>query len=114
MNGPGTIFTVGGINDVWLVCAGWCYGLPSAGLPHRVTYFRWQQGLRATLTFADLWRTAYHRASADRLAGLIRDFVRARPGEPVHVMAHSAGTAIAAYALESLGLDESITSAVFV
>ena len=114
MNGPGTIFTVGGINDVWLVRTGWGTGLRTAGLPHRVIYFRWQQGLLATLTFADLWRTAHHRASADRLAGLIRATRREHPDEPVHVMAHSAGTAITAYALESLDEGESITSAVFV
>ena len=57
MNGPGTIFLVGGINDVWLVGVGWDRGLQAAGLPHRIAYFRWQQGFRAVLTFADLWRT---------------------------------------------------------
>jgi hypothetical protein len=114
MNGPGTIVLVGGINDVWLVAAGWGRGLRLAGLPHRVVHFRWQQGLRATLTFADLWRTDHHRASAGRLAGVIRDAQREHPGEHVHVMAHSAGTGITAYALESLGEDGAITSAVFV
>lgn len=114
MTGPGTIFLVGGINDVWLVNTGWGRGLRYAGLPHRVEHFRWQQGFRATLTFADLWRTAHHRASALRLAALIRAARRDHPGEPVHVMAHSAGTGVAAYALESLDEDEAITSAVFV
>lgn len=114
MTGPGTIFLVGGINDIWLVSTGWGLGLRAAGLPHRVVHFRWQQGLRATLTFADLWRTAHHRTSADRLAGLIRETLRDCPDGPVHVLAHSAGTGITAYALESLREDEAITSTVFV
>ena len=49
MTGPGTIFLVGGINDVWLVGTGWGCGLRAAGLPHRTVHFRWQQGLRAML-----------------------------------------------------------------
>jgi hypothetical protein len=114
MTGPGTIFTVGGINDVWLVRTGWGMGLRSAGLPHRVVHYRWQQGLLAILTFADLWRTSHHKESAGRLAGLIRAAHRDHAGESVHVLAHSAGTAITAYALEGLDEGEAITSAVFV
>lgn len=107
----GTIFVVGGINDVLFVTNGWRYGLKRAGLPHAVVPFRWQQGFVATLTFADLWRTAHHRASAADLAGRIR---ATRAVGPVHVVAHSAGTAIAAYALEQLPPDEPATSAVLV
>ena len=38
---------------------------------------------------------------------------REHPDEPIHLLAHSAGTAIVAYAMEMLGEDEPITSAVF-
>jgi pimeloyl-ACP methyl ester carboxylesterase len=114
MIGPGTIFLVGGINDIWLVATGWSRGLRTAGLPHRVIHYRWQQGLRATLTFADLWRTAHHRASAERFAKLIREQHREHCGEPIHVMAHSAGTAITVYALELLEECEAITSAILI
>lgn len=107
----GTIFVVGGINDVLFVTNGWRYGLTRAGLPHAVVPFRWQQGFVATLTFADLWRTAHHRASAADLAARIR---AARADGPVHVVAHSAGTAITAYALEQLPPNEPATSAVLV
>lgn len=107
----GTVFLVGGINDVGLVTGGWKRGLRAAGLPHELAHFRWQQGPAAVLTFADLWRTAHHRRKAAELADAIRS---ARGSGPVHVLAHSAGTAVTAYALESLRDDESITSAAFV
>jgi hypothetical protein len=114
MSGPGTIVLVGGINDIWLVSTGWRLGLRLAKLPHRAVHFRWQHGPKALLTFADLWRTSHHQGSADRLAGMIRETRMRYPGEPIHVMAHSAGSAITAYALERLTLEEAITSAVFV
>ena len=52
----GTIFLVGGINDVWVVGrAGGGACRPRAC--RTGSNFRWQQGFRAVLTFADLWRT---------------------------------------------------------
>jgi hypothetical protein len=114
MNGPGTIILVGGINDIWLVSTGWRLGLKLAKLAHRVAHFRWQHGARGLLTFADLWRTSHHNASAERLAAMIRETRMHYPGEALHVMAHSAGTAITAYALERLKVEDAITSAVFV
>jgi hypothetical protein len=110
----GTIFLLGGINDVWVVGRAWRRWLPAAGLPHRIELIRWQQGFRAALTFADLWRTDHHRRVAADLAARIRQSQSTHPGEPVHVLAHSAGTAIAAYALEQLSPAEAITSAALV
>jgi pimeloyl-ACP methyl ester carboxylesterase len=110
----GTIFLLGGINDVWVVGRAWRRFLTASGLPHAIELIRWQQGLWATLTFADLWRTSHHRATAAELAERIRQTHRTKLGEPIHVLAHSAGTAIAAYALEQLAPEEAITSAVFV
>lgn len=110
----GTIFLLGGINDVWVVGRAWRRWLPAAGLPHRIELIRWQQGFRAVLTFADLWRTGHHRRVAADLAARIRETQAAHPGEPVHVLAHSAGTAIAAYALEQLDPAETVTSAALV
>jgi pimeloyl-ACP methyl ester carboxylesterase len=110
----GTIFLIGGINDVLVVTRSWRWGFARAGLPHALETFRWQQGLWATMTFADLWRTAHHRREADRLAALIRAVRSERPGGPVHVVAHSAGTAITAYALEQLDPADAVTSAVLV
>jgi hypothetical protein len=109
----GTIFLVGGINDVVLVGRGWARWL-AAELPHRIEVVRWQQGFWATLTFADLWRTAHHRATAAGLADGIRRAQAEHPGGPVHVLAHSAGTAITAYTLEQLDPAAPVTSAVFV
>ena len=110
----GTIFLLGGMNDVWVVGRAWRYGLAAAELPHRLELIRWQQGFWAILTFADLWRTAHHRRVAADLAEQIRRTRSDAPDEPIHIMAHSAGTAIAALALEQLDPAEAITSAVFV
>jgi pimeloyl-ACP methyl ester carboxylesterase len=110
----GTIILLGGINDVWVVGRAWKRWLPTAGLPHRLEPVRWQQGFWATLTLADLWRTDHHRQVAAGLAARIRQIQAERPGEPVHVLAHSAGTAITAYALEQLAAAEMITGAAFV
>jgi alpha-beta hydrolase superfamily lysophospholipase len=110
----GTIFLLGGINDVWVVGRAWRRWLPAAGLPHRIELIRWQQGFRAVLTFADLWRTDHHRRVAADLAARIRESQSTHPEEPVHVLAHSAGTAIAAYALEQLSPTEAVTSAALV
>jgi pimeloyl-ACP methyl ester carboxylesterase len=110
----GTIYLLGGINDVWVVGQAWRRGLKAAGLPHRIELIRWQQGFWAVVTFADLWRREHHRQVAADLAGRIRRTQAEYPGEPVHIMAHSAGTAIAALALEQLDPSEAIASAVFV
>ena len=110
----GTIFLLGGINDIWVVGRAWRRWLPAAGLPHRFELIRWQQGFRAVLTFADLWRTDHHRQVATDLAVRIRETQAAFPGEPIHILAHSAGTAIAAYALEQLTPAEAVTSAALV
>jgi alpha-beta hydrolase superfamily lysophospholipase len=110
----GTIFLLGGINDVWVVGRAWKRWLPAAGLPHRLEVIRWQQGFWAALTFADLWRTDHHRQVAANLAARIREAQAAHPGEHIHILAHSAGTAITAYAFEQLTPAEAITSAAFV
>ncbi|MGL6094516.1 MAG: alpha/beta hydrolase, partial [Fimbriiglobus sp.] len=109
----GKIFLLGGINDVFVMTRSWRRGLAAAGLPHAIIPFAWQQGFRAMLTFADLWRTDHHRREAGRLAGLIRE-ANATDGGPVHVIAHSAGTALTCYALEQLEPPDAVTSAVLV
>ena len=110
----GTIILLGGMNDIWVVARSWRWGLTWCGLPHALETFRWQQGFRAILTLADLWRTSHHRSEAERLADRVRAIHAERSGEPVHVFSHSAGTAITAYALEQLAPQEAVTSAVLV
>jgi pimeloyl-ACP methyl ester carboxylesterase len=108
----GTLFVVSGVNDTGLVSTGWSRGLRSAGLPHVIETFTWQQRRWwSYLTYADLWRVQYHHRQAEELADRIR---AARATGPVHVFAHSAGTAITAYALARLAPDETVCSAVFV
>ena len=110
----GTIFLVGGINDTFFVRYHWPKGLAGAGLTHDIRSFAWQQGFWAALTFADLWNTKHHHRSAEQLADDIRAVRTADPDAPVHVLSHSAGTAITAYALERLSADECVTSAALV
>lgn len=109
---PGTVFLVSGVNDIGLVPGGWSRGLRSAGLHHRIETFAWQQRRWwSVFTYADLWRVRYHHRKATELAARLR---AARADGPVHVLAHSAGTAVTAYALARLGNAEGIRSAVFV
>lgn len=114
MSNQGTLFLLGGINDVLVVGHAWRRFLKASGLPHHIELICWQQGLWATLTFADLWRKSHHHVTATQLARCIRATQRTRPAGPIHILAHSAGTAIAAYALERLAPEEAITSAAFV
>ena len=114
MNGAGTIILLGGINDMLFVTRSWQRGFEQVGVPHRIERFIWQQGLWATLCFADLWNTRHHHREAHRLADHLRNILIAEPDAPVHIIAHSAGTAITAYALEQLGPTDRITSAVLV
>lgn len=110
----GTIFLLGGINDFLFVTRSWTYGLSRAGLPHQLVTLRWQQGILAALTFKDLWNTRHHHEQASRLAEMLRSCRQQKPDEPVHVISHSAGTAITVYALEQLAPDDAITSAILV
>lgn len=108
----GTLFLVSGVNDTGLISRGWSRGLRFAGLTHRIETFGWQQRRWwSVLTYADLWRVGYHHRKAAELADRIRV---ARAAGPVHVLAHSAGTAVASYTLAQLDPAESVRSAVFV
>lgn len=114
MPGVGTIFLLGGTNDLFGVALRWKRHLAATGLMHHLIPIRWQLGGWSILTFADLRRTDHHRREADRLAARIREAQCDRPGEPIHVISHSAGTAVTCYAIEQLAPDEAITSVVFV
>jgi pimeloyl-ACP methyl ester carboxylesterase len=106
----GAIFIVGGINDTGFVTGRWRRKLAAEFPAYDVTIFRWQQGVLAMLTFADLWRTTRHRKGGELLADRIRKAQAETRGGPVHVVAHSAGMAVTAYALSHLSEDESVAS----
>lgn len=75
-------------------------GLTAAGFSGEFRPFRWQTGLGA---MADQCTSAeYKRECGAKLAGEIRALREARPGARVGLIASSAGTAVAVFALEQL------------
>lgn len=75
-------------------------GLLDAGYDGAGEMFTWQTGLGVG---ADQIASAdYKRSKARELAPRITDYKTAHPDAPVHLIGLSAGTAIAAYALEAL------------
>lgn len=73
-------------------------GLADAGYRGRVQVFPWQG-----LTHAgDQINLSRNRSKAAELASEIRRYHQRHPGKPIHIIALSAGTGIAAFALEFL------------
>ena len=75
-------------------------GLLDAGYDGAGEMFTWQTG--RSVVADQSAGVAYKRAKAARLANEIQNYQRSHPDAPVTVMALSAGTAIAVYALEAL------------
>lgn len=75
-------------------------GLRDAGYPGYGEMFSWETGLGV---MADQTASVeYKRGKAGELAKKMDAFVQAHPGTPVYLIGLSAGTAIAAFALEAL------------
>ncbi len=75
-------------------------GLQSAGFQGVFCEFSWQTGLGIV---ADQVSSASYKQSKGReLASLIYACRQAQPGQPVHLIGFSAGTAVAVHALEAL------------
>ena len=108
------IFLVGGLNDIRGITGGWERGFRDAGLPHERAVVKWQQGGWSYLTQSDLWKTTLHAEAGERLAQSIRAHRAAHGKTPIHIVAHSAGTAVTACALKCLAPAEAIASAIFV
>jgi hypothetical protein len=108
----GKIFLLDGIGGVRLVPRSWAAGLRAAGLEHDLEEFYWSNGVWAAPVFADAWTLKRNRRQAEFLAERIRAYRRDRPDRPLHLLTHSGGSAIAVFALELLGPNESVTSAV--
>ncbi len=75
-------------------------GLKQAGYPGDFRSFHWHTGLGVA---ADQSASVeYKRQQAEKLAGEISAYAAEHPGRPVHLVALSAGTAVAVFALEAL------------
>lgn len=86
-------------------------GLRDAGYNADFQGFRWQTGLGVGVD--QTASVEFKRRKGAELAAIIRDYVDHHPGTPVHIAALSAGTAVAAFALEELPEDRAVDNVVF-
>ena len=87
------------------------HGLNDAGIRDAIEIFDWTRGRMFLLD--NLMNAARHGRQADRLADRVRQYQQAWPDRPVHIVAHSGGAGLAAFALERLDRERPITAAVF-
>jgi pimeloyl-ACP methyl ester carboxylesterase len=74
-----------------------------AGIPLRVELVEWTHGYGRVL--ADQTDFEHARCQGQRLAALVAERIRASPEQPVYIVGHSAGSAVALAAAESLPRD---------
>lgn len=86
------------------------YGLNDAGLPDAIEVFEWTRGRRRF--FHNLMGLSRNRQQATLLAARLTEYRTQHPQQPVHLVAHSGGTGIAAMALEQMDPAAPITAAV--
>jgi pimeloyl-ACP methyl ester carboxylesterase len=82
--------------------------LASAGINRAIEIFKWSQGD----VMDDQTDMSRNRQMADELSRRIEDYVATHPGRPVHVVAISAGTGVAIWAIEDLPSGMKVTGAV--
>jgi pimeloyl-ACP methyl ester carboxylesterase len=85
-------------------------GLNDAGLGDAIEIFDWTRG--RFLLFDNLMNHSRNARQADLLAHRIQHYQQEYPGRPVHLVGHSGGGAMAVMALERLGVDHPVTTAV--
>jgi hypothetical protein len=111
---PGRVFYVdgaggGGVLVNW--SPGVHDGLRQAGFDGTFHEFIWQTGLGIGLDHAS--SVAYKRSKARELAAEITAYRQTDPDGPIDIIALSAGTAVATYALEALPLACAVDDVVF-
>lgn len=77
-----------------------CQAICRSAPPLAVELYNWTIPFGAILNQTAQGR---NRQAAAKLADRVRDYQREHPGRPVYLIGHSAGTAIAVWAAESLG-----------
>jgi pimeloyl-ACP methyl ester carboxylesterase len=97
---PGTVLTVEGIGGIDMLGHNAAIAFRKAGLPHEVRRFNWTHGTGRYLK--DLQDTENLFKKADELAEELLRLRREDPDRPVYVVAKSAGTGAALFALERL------------
>jgi hypothetical protein len=88
-----------------------CQGLIDGGFPGAVVLWDWTTGLWPLLLF-HLRAGRFQLAKAAALARFILDYQNDYPQQPVYLVGHSGGTALAALALEALPEGQAVTGAV--
>ncbi len=86
-------------------------GLLDAGYRGSGEMFNWETG--AGIGADQAASVQYKRGKGRELARKIIDFKKQHPGAPVHIIALSAGTAVAAYALEALPAGENVDTVIY-
>lgn len=85
-------------------------GLDLAGADGEFKLFRWNTGLGVPIDQAA--SVEYKRQKARKLAAEIRTYKHGHPNSPVNLVALSAGTAVAVFALEELAPEHSVNHVV--
>jgi pimeloyl-ACP methyl ester carboxylesterase len=109
----GKIWFVGGAGGIGNVVGTFDVprGLKAAGYKGAIETFGWQSVVGGTLR--DQMDRDRNEQEARRLAARIEDYMNQHPGRPVSIIALSAGTGIAAWALEALPPQRRVRTVVF-
>jgi pimeloyl-ACP methyl ester carboxylesterase len=86
-------------------------GLRDGGFPGAILVYDWTTGLWP-LFVIHLRARRRGRRKAEAVAQLVSDYLDRFPGRPVHLIGHSGGAAVAAWALEALPLGLTVNSAI--
>ena len=86
-------------------------GINDSGFPGAVVVWDWTTGLWPLLLF-HLRAQRRNRCKGAALARLVLDYQNDYPGQPVYLVGHSSGAALAAWAMEALPEDRAVTGAV--
>lgn len=100
-----------GIDGLGPLSWGIAIGLADGGWPGAIVVHDWTTGLWPLLVY-HLRAGRRNRRAANDLAGRIVAYQNEHPGQPVYLVGHSGGGALAIWALEALPCDRTIAGAV--
>ena len=88
------------------------WGLVKGGVQEAIEIHDWTVMPTFLAAGVNLRVSANHEREARKIAGKIADYQAKYPGRPVHIIGHSGGGGVAIYVLESLPIQNKITSAI--